>query len=114
MTGRDSVGVPGLHSVDEFKTEVLALYRSGGPVRKFEDQLPALPVLELAVLPMVESGDGSELLLSLLRDDGSGLSVRLGPAEAIAIAGDLIQAARVRMGRADWPGTAIGVSSSDD
>jgi hypothetical protein len=65
--------------------------------------------LELAVLPLVAASDPGEAIgLSLLRADGSGLIVRLGPAEAIAVAGELIQAARARMGRLDWPpATAI-------
>ena len=57
---------------------------------------------EIAALPLVEDGESSELL-SLVRTNGSRLSVVLGAAEAIAIAGDLIQAARLRLGRADWP-----------
>ncbi len=59
--------------------------------------------LELAVLPLVAASDPGEAIgLSLLRADGSGLIVRLAPAEAVAVAGDLLQAARARMGRSDW------------
>lgn len=58
---------------------------------------------ELAAMPLVEAGDGSDLWLSLVRADGSKVSVRLGAAEAVAVATDLLQAARVRMARADWP-----------
>ena len=58
---------------------------------------------ELALLPLVEAGDGADLLLSLIRADGSRVSVALGPAEAVAVAAELILAARLRLGRADWP-----------
>jgi hypothetical protein len=54
-------------------------------------------------MPMVEAGEGADLLLTLVMADGVRVSVTLGPAEAVAIAGDLIEAARVRLGRADWP-----------
>jgi hypothetical protein len=45
---------------------------------------------------MVEPGEGAELLLSLVRADGSRVSILLGAGEAVAPAGELIQAARVR------------------
>jgi hypothetical protein len=57
---------------------------------------------EIVGLPVVESS-GAALFLSLVRADGSRVSVLLGPAEAVAVAGDLIEAARLRMGRAGWP-----------
>ena len=60
--------------------------------------------VDLAVLPLVAASDPGEAIgLTLLRADGSGLIVRLAPAEAVAVAGDLLQAARARMGRSDWP-----------
>jgi hypothetical protein len=62
---------------------------------------------DLAALPLVEPGDGAEPLLSLVRADGSRVSVVLGTAEAVPLAAELLQAARVRMGLADWP-PAIG------
>jgi hypothetical protein len=55
------------------------------------------PDRELAALPLIEI-DGAELRLSLVRADGSKVAVPLGPAEAVAIAGYLIAAARARMG----------------
>ena len=57
---------------------------------------------EIVELPVVES-IGAALFLSLVRADGSRVSVLLGPAEAVAVAGDLIAAARIRMGREGWP-----------
>jgi hypothetical protein len=45
---------------------------------------------ELAALPLVEAS-GADLLLTLVRGDGS------------RIAGDHIEATRARIGRADWP-----------
>jgi hypothetical protein len=63
---------------------------------------------EIAALPAVESS-GADLLLILVRSDGSRLSVRLGPAAAVAVAGDLIEAARLRMGRAGWPADALAL-----
>jgi hypothetical protein len=61
------------------------------------------PDREMAELPLVEAGEGADLMLTLVRADGSGVSVLLGASEAVALAGDLIEAARVRMGRQDWP-----------
>jgi hypothetical protein len=75
-------------------------------VRDSENHLAAAAsatIREIATLPAVEAGDGSELLLSLLRADGSRVSVVLGAAEAVAVASDLLLAARVRFGRANWP-----------
>ena len=63
----------------------------------------ALAPREFAALPLVEAGEGAELLLSLVRTDGSKVSAALGPAEAVAIASDLLLATRARMGRSDWP-----------
>jgi phage terminase small subunit len=48
---------------------------------------------------VVHVGEDGELLLRLKRADGSLLSIPLAPAEAIAIAADLLQAARTHMGR---------------
>jgi hypothetical protein len=62
----------------------------------------------MAALPMVEPGEGSSLLLSLVRADGSRVSILLGTGEAIALAAELLQAARVRCGRGDWPAKRIG------
>jgi hypothetical protein len=70
--------------------------------------LDAMTEREIAELPLVESS-GADLLLSLVRSDGSLLSVLLGPAEAVAVAGDLIEAARLRMGRAGWPADALAL-----
>ena len=62
------------------------------------------PVRELGVMPAVEDCDESGLIvLAVVRPDRSSLAVRLGPAEAIAVAGDLIEAARARLGRSNWP-----------
>ena len=59
---------------------------------------------ELAALPFVEGCDDAGLIvLALVRADRSSVGIRLGPAEAIAVAGDLIEAARIRLGRGDWP-----------
>jgi hypothetical protein len=59
---------------------------------------------DLAALPLVEGNNpGEPITLALIRKDGSQVAIHLGPAEAIAIAGDLLQAARARLGRADWP-----------
>jgi hypothetical protein len=69
---------------------------------------------EFAILPAVDAGDGSDLLLSLVRADGSRISVALGPAEAIAVASDLLLAARARLGRAEWPRAAIGAGDAND
>ena len=64
----------------------------------------AKPARELASLPLVEACGGDGLIvLALLKPDGSGSEIRLGAAEAIAVAGDLIEAARSRLGRSDWP-----------
>jgi hypothetical protein len=57
-----------------------------------------------ATMPIIEAAeDGAAILLTLIRADSSRLSVPLGVPEAVAIAADLIQAARLRMGRAEWP-----------
>ena len=66
---------------------------------------------EFAVLPLVEL-DGGAIQVSLLGANGSRISVRLGSAEAVAITGDLIRAARARVGRADWPANAAAVHSA--
>jgi hypothetical protein len=68
---------------------------------------------ELAALPLVEGGEGAELLLSLVRADGSRVSVVLGSAEAVAIADDLLQAVRARNGRGDWPARAAALLVAD-
>jgi len=60
------------------------------------------PSGELAELPLVER-NGSTLLLSLVRADGTKLSIILGTGEAVAVASELLLAARLRMARADWP-----------
>ena len=66
--------------------------------------------LGLAALPAVYGSDAGEGVgLALLRADGSGLVVRLGPAEAVAVAGDLLEAARARLGRAGWPANAAAL-----
>jgi hypothetical protein len=66
-------------------------------------------IREFALLPAVEAADDSAaILLTLLRADGSRLSVMLGPAEAVAVAAELLQAARVRLGRGEWPRATIG------
>jgi hypothetical protein len=63
-----------------------------------------------AALPMVYGSDAGEGVgLALLRPDGTGLIVRLAPAEAVAVAGDLLEAARARLGRAEWPAGAVAV-----
>ncbi len=67
---------------------------------------------ELAALPLVEAGEGAELLLTLIRADGSRVSVPLGPAEATAVARDLLVAANARMGRAGWPQSADGCAEA--
>jgi len=60
--------------------------------------------LEPASMPLVEGAiPGEPIRLSLMRANGPGLFLILGPAEAIAVAGDLIEAARLRTGRANWP-----------
>ena len=51
---------------------------------------------------------GADLFLTLVRADGSRVSVLLSGAEAVAVAGDLIAAARLRMGRAGWPSARLG------
>jgi hypothetical protein len=68
----------------------------------------AFPIRELADMPAVESGDGSDLWLSLVHADGSKLSVLLDAAEAVAVAGELTQATRVRMSTADLAAEARG------
>ena len=55
------------------------------------------PDREMAMLPLVKV-DGADLLLTLIMPDGLRLSVVLGSAEVVAIAGYLIAAARARMG----------------
>jgi hypothetical protein len=62
------------------------------------------PSRELAELPLVETGAGSDLFLTLVRADDARLLVILGGAECGAITADLLQAARIRCGRAGWPG----------
>ena len=57
---------------------------------------------DLAATPLVELDSGAELLHSLVRADGSKLSIPLGPAEAVAV--DLIQAGRLPMGRTECGG----------
>jgi hypothetical protein len=61
------------------------------------------PARAFVAFSLVEPGDGAELLLSMIRADGSKLSLLLGTGEAVALAAELLQAARVRMGRAQWP-----------
>jgi hypothetical protein len=68
---------------------------------------PPQPSREMAELPLVETGAGSDLFLTLVRTDGTRLSVILGGAECVAIAADLLQAARIRCGRAGWPGKVV-------
>jgi hypothetical protein len=67
--------------------------------------MPDIPLREPAALLLVEA-DGADLWLSLARSDGSRVSVILGVAESVALAADLLQAARVRCGRQDWPSKA--------
>jgi hypothetical protein len=64
-----------------------------------------LPVREcvVAALPLLEPGEGSDLWLSLVSRDGSRVSVLMGVGELVALAADLLQVARVRCGRQDWP-----------
>jgi hypothetical protein len=57
---------------------------------------------------MGEPVEGAELLLSLARADGSRASILLGAGEAVALAGKLIRAARLRMGR-----VFMGAGNSD-
>ena len=71
-------------------------------------------VRELALLPVIDPSEGAGLLLSLARRDGSRVSVLLDPASAVAVAGDLVQAARLRMGREDWPGCAVAALATED
>jgi hypothetical protein len=49
----------------------------------------------------------------LARADGSRVSVLLGPAETVAVAGDLIEAARLCIGRTGWPADAPALDGSD-
>jgi hypothetical protein len=65
-------------------------------------------IYERAISALIEPSDGAELHLSLARADGSRVSLLLGTGEAIALACELLQAARVRMGRADWPPRLAG------
>jgi hypothetical protein len=48
---------------------------------------------------VVEAGEGAELVLSLVRADGSQLSLMLGTGEVVALAADLLAAARLRTWR---------------
>ena len=74
---------------------------------------PAM-ALDAAALPMVYGSDGREGVgLALLRPDGSGMIVRLAPAEAIAVACDLLEAARARLGRSGWPASAAAALLAD-
>ncbi len=60
--------------------------------------------LASAALPMVyDSDDGEQIGVALLCTDGSGIIARLGSAEAVAVAGDFLEAARIRLGRVEWP-----------
>jgi hypothetical protein len=43
------------------------------------------------------------LCISLVRADGSRPSLLPGTGEVVALAANLLAAARLRMGRADWP-----------
>jgi hypothetical protein len=61
---------------------------------------------EIAELPAVENV-GADLFL--VHADGSRVSDLLGPTEAVAVAGDLIEAARLRMGRAGWPADVLAL-----
>ena len=59
---------------------------------------------EIATMPAVEARNLSQpITLVLARTNGSEAAIHLGPAEAVAVAGELIQAARARLGRLDWP-----------
>ena len=63
---------------------------------------PVIPALrEFAQLPLLESGEGAELFLSLVRTDGSRLSTLLGTGESVALAGDLIESDKGPLGRRD-------------
>lgn len=53
----------------------------------------------IVVEPVTDSS-GTRLVL---RDGDLELAVELGPAECVAIAGELIEAARRRLGRTEWP-----------
>jgi hypothetical protein len=57
---------------------------------------------EMAMPPLI-TGEGAQLLRSLLRTDGPRISVILSGGEALALAWDLLREARLRMGRAGWP-----------
>jgi hypothetical protein len=54
---------------------------------------------DLAAIQLVKPGDGAELHLTLVPADGSLVCVLLSAAEAVALAAELLQAARARMGR---------------
>jgi len=79
------------------------------PGREQDEAMGARLEREFAALPLIETS-GADLFLSLVREDGSRVSVLLGPAEAVAGAGDLIEAARLRIARAGWPGARAAQS----
>jgi hypothetical protein len=60
----------------------------------------------------IDDRPGEPTALTLTAGDLE-LSIGLGPAECIAIAGELIQAARRRMGRAVWPSRLSNSLGSD-
>jgi hypothetical protein len=63
---------------------------------------------EFAAIPRVEGcNDAGLITLALIRSDGSSIAIQIGAAEPIAVAGELIQAARARLGRLDWPPAII-------
>ena len=64
---------------------------------------------EIAHLPLVESKRTDQLLTLI----GSRVSVPLDLAEAVAIAGDLIEAARLCIGRTGWAADAPALDGSD-
>jgi hypothetical protein len=57
---------------------------------------------EMAMLSLI-AGEGAQLLRSLLRADGSRISVILSAGEALALAWDLLREARLCVGRPGWP-----------
>ncbi len=52
---------------------------------------------------VVADPPGEPTTLTIYSDGGALASVQLDPASAVGLAGDLIEAARVRLGRVRWP-----------
>jgi hypothetical protein len=67
--------------------------------------MPDLP--EAASGICLVRGPGSSLAIRLEAHDGRAMTMTLSAAECVALACELLAEARLRVGRANWPGDSI-------